>query len=55
MYNEPDPKFMSFNYGPEYNLTAVTAPTVLFAGGRDVLAAPNVRGGGCIRAWEGSA
>jgi hypothetical protein len=37
MYNEPQPKFMQFNYGAEYDLEAVRAPVVLMSGGRDVL------------------
>ena len=31
---------MAFNYGPEYPLEAVSAPTVLLVGGNDVLAPP---------------
>eukprot|EP00983_Pelagomonas_calceolata_P104784 1159064-Pelagomonas_calceolata.AAC.2 len=40
IFNEPEPKFMAFNYGPEYDLTKVKAPVVLFTAGRDVLATP---------------
>ncbi|KAF5828326.1 Alpha/Beta hydrolase protein [Dunaliella salina] len=40
IFNEPEPKFMAFNYGPEYDLTKIKAPVVLFTAGRDVLAAP---------------
>ena len=41
IYNEPQPRLMSFNYGLDYPLEAVRAPTVLLIGGNDVLAPPN--------------
>jgi hypothetical protein len=31
---------MAFNYGPEYPLEVVSAPTVFLVGGDDVLAPP---------------
>ena len=40
LYNEPEPQLRAFNYGPEYDLGRVKAPTVLLAGGSDVLAPP---------------
>jgi len=60
MYSEPKPAFTAFNYGPEYNLTAIRAPTVLFSGGRDVLAADSdialtrqkLAAGGSLAGWN---
>ncbi|GFH15503.1 AB hydrolase-1 domain-containing protein [Haematococcus lacustris] len=40
LYNEPRPRFMRFNYGPEYNLRAIKNPFFLVSGGVDVLSAP---------------
>lgn len=33
MFNEPEPRFMKFNYGPEYNLTKINVPTFYISGG----------------------
>jgi hypothetical protein len=33
MYNEPRARFFAFNYGPEYDLTLVRNPVILFSGG----------------------
>ena len=41
MYNEPRSALRAFNYGPEYNLSRVTAPSVLFGGGNDWMAPPD--------------
>jgi hypothetical protein len=32
IYNEPEMRFFRFNYGPEYDLTRITAPVVLLSG-----------------------
>ncbi|MEW5302335.1 MAG: hypothetical protein WDW36_005134 [Sanguina aurantia] len=40
IYNEPTPRFMMFNRGPEYDLTKIKARIILFTGGQDLLSTP---------------
>ena len=39
-FNEPEPHLFAFNYGPDYDLTAIRTPIHLFSAGVDVLAPP---------------
>jgi len=32
MFNEPEPRFMEFNYGKEYDLKQITVPTFFVSG-----------------------